>query len=108
MIDIGCVSIVSDDDFQMCKNQVEALEPVKLATLGICQNDANLVSADAALVFLLNELKDMANNKFAQNLHTAVIERVRERRNEEIIWLMKYLLNPENIQKEDNISGKKQ
>ena len=107
MIDIGCVSIVSDDDFQMCKHLVEALEPVKLATLGICQNDANLISADAALVFLLNELQNMANNKFAQNLHTAVIERVRERRNEEIIWLMKYLLNPENIQKEDQISGKK-
>ena len=56
MIDIGCVSLVSDNDFQMCKHLVEALEPVKLTSLGICQNDANFISADAALVFLLDEL----------------------------------------------------
>ena len=56
MIDIGCVSLVSDNDFQMCKHLVEALEPVKLTTLSICQNDANLISADAAL-FLLDELE---------------------------------------------------
>ena len=101
-----CVSLVSDNDFQMCKHLVEALEPVKLTTLGICQNDANLISADAALVFLLDELEKMANNQFAQNLYTAVIERVRERCNEEIIWLMKYLVNPENIQKEECYDGK--
>ena len=53
MIDVGSTSLVSH--FQLCKNFVEDLEPVKLTTLGICQKDANLISANAALVFLLDE-----------------------------------------------------
>ncbi len=57
MIDVGSASCVSEGEFEICKQLVEALEPVKLTTLGICQNDANLLSADAAIVFLLNDLK---------------------------------------------------
>ena len=107
MIDVGSNSLVSDEDSQLCKNLVEALEPVKLTTLGICQNDANLISANAALVFLLDELENQDSNKFAKNLYKAVIQRVRERSNEEAIWLMKYLVNPDIMHKEDRISCKK-
>ena len=85
MIDVGSNSLVSDEDSQLCKNLVEALEPVKLTTLGILQNDANLISADATLVFLLDELENQDSNKFAKNLYKAFIQKVRKRRNEEVV-----------------------
>ena len=65
------------------------------------------MTADAALVYLLKELEGMeTNNSFAKSLRISIVRRLRERRNEEIVWLAKYLINPQSILKEDKISGK--
>ena len=58
-------------------------------------------------MFLLDELENQDSIKFAKNLYKVVIQRVRERINEEEIWLMKYLVNPDIMHKEDIISCKR-
>ena len=72
MIDVRGNSLVSDEDFQLCKILVEDLEP-------------HLASAKMTPTWLLPTQQKLVG-------YNAVIKRVHERRNEEVIWLMKYLL----------------
>ena len=106
MIDIKSTSAVTDNEFAVCKSLCEALKPFKAATKGICRNDANLVTADAAIVFLLNELKDQSS-LYALQLHDTVKARIIERRQPVAVALLKYLINPDSINKADPITGTK-
>ena len=106
MIDIRAVSAVSEHEYGMCKSLCDALEPVKEVTKSICRNDATLVSADASIVFLLNELQNLKTD-YAKQLHDAVKERIGERRHPTLVALAKYLLNPETISKVDPLTGLK-
>ena len=108
MIENGCSTAVSDAEYRTAKTLVEALEPVKLTTLAICQKDANLVTADAALDFLLNDLNQQSEtNSFAAKIKQAIELRISERRNEEVVWLLKFLVNPDNLNNDDIISRRK-
>ena len=92
MIDIGCKSHVSNEDFLII----------------ICQTDAN-ATADAAIVYLLSELEEMEakSNAISERLRLSIVRRVKERRNEDVVWLAKFLVNPDTILKDDKISGRK-
>ena len=92
MIDIGCKSHVSNVDFLII----------------ICQTDAN-ATADAAIVYLLSELEEMEakSNAISERLRLSIVRRVKERRNEDVVWLAKFLVNPDTILKDDKISGRK-
>ena len=90
----------------MCKSLCEALEPIKEVTKTICRNDANIVTAGAAVAFLLDELKNLGN-VYSMQLHDAVKERISQRRQPTLVALAKYLLNPDTLAKVDPFSGSK-
>ena len=69
MIDIISTSAVTESKFEICQSICEALKLFKLETQGICRNDANLVTGDAAIVFLLERLKNQCSFHIHQ-LHT--------------------------------------
>ena len=77
MIGIKEKSAVTDSEYAVCKSLCDALEPLKEVTKAICRNDANLVTADAAVEVLLEELKKNGNI-FALQLREKV--RIIERR----------------------------
>jgi len=88
----------------VCKSLCEALKPFKAATKSFCRNYPNLVTADAAIVFLLNELKDQSYLHTLQRYDT-VKARTTEWRQPVAVALLKYLLNPDSINKADQITG---
>ena len=107
LIDMSKASAVSDTDFGLCKDICNSLEPVKLTSDSICRNDANLVTADAAIVFLLDTLDEEAGaNVYARQMHTAVKDRISARRHPVMVNLLKYLVDAD-AQKPDAITGGK-
>ena len=107
-IDIAKSSAVSDADFDICKQLVQVLEPVQLTSDAFCRRDANLLTADAATVFLLETLEKETkeNNVFSPHLYNALKSRITKRRNCDVVNLMRYLKN-EDIKKPDPVTGLK-
>ena len=66
-------------------------------------------TADTAILNLLSELEEMEpkSNAFSERLRFWIDRRVKERRNEDVVWLAKFLVNPDTILKDDKISGRK-
>ena len=109
LIDMSKTSSVTDQDVIVCKKLCAALEPVKLASDEVCKKDANLLTADASIVFLTESLLEETNdnkNSFAERLNEAVTKRITFRRNSTIVNLLKYLKN-DDIKQADQITGAK-
>ena len=64
-------------EFETISSVVACLEPVKLAVEALCRNDATLLSADTAIVFMINNLGTSA---LAVRLKASLVTRINERR----------------------------
>ena len=79
MVDFRCVSSMCDLEYKSCKALIEALESVELTALAMCKNDANLVSADAVIGFLLNDSNaESGTNSFANQIKHDVGNTIKE------------------------------
>ena len=109
LTDLSKTSSVSDEECSLCKSLCNILEPVKLTSDSLCRNDANLITADAAINFLIDTLatETGCNNIHAQIMKDSVIKRISERRNLVLVHLMKYLVNGDFSQVADQITGTK-
>ena len=56
-----------------------SLDLIKTTVLSLCHRDANLVTADAALRFMLNKL-DLQSNELSGRLASSLRQRIKERR----------------------------
>ncbi len=93
MVDFRCVSSMCDLEYKSCKALIEALESVELTALAMCQNDANLVSADAVIGFLLNDSNAQTKTNFFAN-------QIRYKKGSGLV-------NAETILQQDEISANK-
>lgn len=56
LIDISSDIHFSDEEFNLLSSLIAALTPVKLTVDALCRKDANLLTADASLTFMLDTL----------------------------------------------------
>ncbi|XP_063782142.1 uncharacterized protein LOC134932045 [Pseudophryne corroboree] len=92
MIDVKSQVHITDADFESVQEIVTALQPVKLVVEALCHRDINLITADAAVKFALQQLEKQCS-ELAKNLAVAVRARISERRNE-FAGILQYLNNP--------------
>ena len=85
-----------------------SVKPVKLASDVLCRNDANLITADAAITFLIDTLtkESNKNNTHAQVIRDFVVKRIHQRRNHVLVLLKKYLVKGD-LPHTDLITGTK-
>lgn len=79
----------SDKEFNLLSSIIAALTPVKLTVDALCRKDANLLTADASLTFMLNTLSQQKST-IALELLEALKSRILLRRTE-LSQILQYL-----------------
>ena len=79
LIDLKLKTVFEDFEIQRVSELVEALLNVKAAVEAICRRDANLITADAAINFVISKLLDQ-NYSVSLELSAAISSRIEERR----------------------------
>lgn len=70
---------LDNDDLHVLEDIVRVLKPVKLAAEAICRRDANLISADIALSFMMDSLFQI-DTDMGREIYHAMKQRILERR----------------------------
>lgn len=103
MIDLR-TPVLSDNDFQVIKELVCLLEPIKVSVESLCRQDMNLYKADITLECMLKEIKKMSSSSpLGKDLENALTLRVQQRRTI-ASSLFRYLNDPNCIQ-DNNINN---
>ncbi|XP_065652685.1 uncharacterized protein LOC136079950 [Hydra vulgaris] len=92
--DISPHLICSDDEEDILSDIVAALEPVKLAAEALCRQNATLLTAEGIFKFLVNRLKQQ-DSPLCIAMKSAILRRLEERRQSNLVSLYRYLSNPE-------------
>lgn len=93
LIDLNHPIRLEDVDFELVNKIVDVLTPIKLTVEAICRRDANLCTADAALKFLIKQLSSK-NSALAKKMKTSLVERIKQRRSDNLTGVLNYLQNP--------------
>lgn len=91
LIDLKQSSLVSDTDWDVIRDIVSSLEPVKVVVEALCRRETSLLSADAALKLCLDELRSNGSD-LAKATAAALRTRIKQRRS--LAAVMQYLHNP--------------
>ena len=85
---------ISDEELVRIRELCDALAPIEMAVEYLCKEDADLLLAEKVTEFTARKLRDLETS-----ISLALVElfqaRVRERQNPDLIYLLKYLKNPE-------------
>jgi hypothetical protein len=72
------------------------LGPVRLAAEALGRRDANLLKSEGTFEFPLNELKNLKTEISSKSLNALEVQ-IQERRQVELVTLLIYLQNPQNM-----------
>ena len=93
LLDLDENIYVSDQEFSMISSVVEALSPIKIALEALCRRDTNLITAEATVKFLLEDL-----HKYKSHYHTRIIDAIDQRivqeRYTDVSVVLQFLHNP--------------
>ena len=100
LIDLDEQFSVSQGEYLLMDNIFLALQPMKLAIEGLGRRDANLLTADGILKLIFSQLD---NNDSVPHLESkmSLEKRVRERIQNDIFGVLKYLHDPDSILEEN-------
>ncbi|GFX19514.1 uncharacterized protein TNCV_2074231 [Trichonephila clavipes] len=90
LIDIKEEQMMVNVEFETVTTIVKALKPVKIGLEKLCSRNATLLTADGVFSFIIREFNEQ-NSEFAKNMKYTLIQRIDERRNVNLIGLMRYL-----------------
>lgn len=93
LIDLNHPIRLEDVEFELVNKIVDVLTPIKLTVEAICRRDANLCTADAALKFLIKQLSSK-NSALAKKMKTFLVDRIKQRRSDNLTGVLNYLQNP--------------
>ena len=99
-IDLNGKSAVSEEEFVFIQQLCDILNPIKLTSDALCRNDATLLSADAALEWLVKKLSQ-DKSSLGPKIHGSILNRIRQRRNPVLVALTKFLHNGQGFQESD-------
>ena len=96
MLDMDKTFDFSASDMKTIEDIVAALEPLNIAVLKLCRRDCNLVKGERILE-LTQKMLSKLDTDVGKEVYQAFEERVKSRRNAELIHVMEYLANPDYI-----------
>ena len=93
LLDIDQGIYFTDEEFTLISSIVEALNPIKLAVEALCRRDTNLITAEATIKFLLDDI-----HKSKSHFHKQILESINQRIVQESYMdasvILQYLHNP--------------
>ena len=100
LLDLSIEDDMSAAEFSFVNELKCSLEPMKLAIEALCRKDATLLTAEGIFQFLFLELKKRKSS-LAKDLLYALRNRIRQRRQHNVVNLMRYLQNPKSLTDHD-------
>lgn len=79
LVDIESKDVFEEWEMDLLLDIKNALEPIQAAVEALCRRDANLITADATIIFVLKSLKEQGSRLSLQLLE-AIKRRMKERR----------------------------
>lgn len=77
LIDIKSYIHFNENEYHHIKIRISILKPIKLAVDALCRGDANLITTDTALSFMMENL---GNDPLSLNMKNALNAQIKERR----------------------------
>ena len=94
LLDLGYEDInIRDQEIEVISSIVEAINPIKIALEAICRRDANLITAEATVKFLLDEMNKSHSN-YNSRIQEAINQRIVQERYTKTSVIIQYLHNP--------------
>lgn len=81
LVDINTTTTIEEWEIAHISDIMFSLEPIQAAVEALCRRDANLITADATLIFTLKTLQEQ-NSEISLALFHALNQRIQERRTE--------------------------
>ena len=97
LADLNNDFIITDQDFDTLEMIGKSLKSVKMAAEALCRRDATLLVAEGIFRFLLEQLQRHYHNWLSQALYVAILKRVQERRQRNVVSLMRSLSCPSTL-----------
>ena len=94
LLDLDIGININDDEFTHISNIFKALDPVKLAVEALCRRDANFISAEATIKFLLEEIQMYSPSVYKTRILEAIEERIIQQSYTDASVIIAYLHNP--------------
>ena len=94
LLDLDLGININDDEFTHISNIVKALDPIKLAVEALCRRDANFITAEATIKFLLEEIQNYSPSVYKTRILEAIEERIIQQRYTDASVIIAYLHNP--------------
>ena len=94
LLDLDIDIKLNDEEFHHINNIVQALDPIKLAVEELCRREANLITAEATIKFLFEEIQTYPATEYNIRIIDAINQRSVQERYIEASVIMAYLHNP--------------
>lgn len=101
-IDLGVDISFSENEVKLIEGIISSLLPIKLAVEALCSSNSTLLSADASIKFMLDELSNQ-NTRLSEDLKSEILFRLKERRSN-YSDALQFLHNPDEWKK-SNLNG---
>ena len=100
--DIGALDMYYDENNFVClKKIIQVLKPLELGVKELSKDEATLLTSEGVFNFMFHKLRTLDNDLSQEMLNSLKIKRFAERRNKDIVSLMKYLQGS-NISRDEN------
>jgi hypothetical protein len=93
---------LSSMELSLLKDILACLEPVKVSVEALCRQDVDLVQAEVILKFMFEELRKHGS-QLAAELSLELEAKLQERRNKDLVTLLMYLQDCNNVQREETL-----
>lgn len=90
---------ISEDEYLALNLVVKTLQPIRIGIERLGRRNANILEAEGVLLFIFDDLSKN-KNWFSTRMLQSVKQRIVERRNANLVGLLKYLNNPSNYKYE--------
>ena len=101
--DLNCTSYFNDEYMTIIRELVSALKPIKVAVEALGRRDTNLIISEGILKFLYESLQEN-NSNISKEILESIKTRIKERRNTDLISLLRYFQNPIFFSEEQNVN----
>lgn len=95
---------ISEDEYLVLNSVVKTLQPIKIGIERLGRRNANLLEAEGVLLFIFDDLSKN-KNWLSTRMLQGVKQRIVERRNANLVGLLKYLNNSSNYKYELDIDS---
>ena len=103
--DLNLGHLLNTDDLITRKEILNVMQPIKLAVEALSRRDVNLLTSEGILKTLFDALKTQ-DSEIAKKMLTSLKIRIERRRNNNLVSVIKLLLNPQTIKSGGSIDSK--